>query len=118
MVEPIIKDFDKLITQKRIAILAGREFDVSKIPTRFALEQAAFIDSLSTLKNEQKAFAKALEIAAKICNSSKPFGFFASLFKKRITVKWLIKNTNIEQLIAFINFILEPLNKPGPEKKN
>jgi len=115
--EPIIKDFDKLIPQKRIAVLAGREFDVSKIPTRLALEQAAFVDSLSAMKNEKDIFNKSLEIAVKICNQVKPAGFFNRLFNKRITVKWLIDNTNIEQLIEFINFILEPINKQSSKKK-
>ena len=117
-VETIIKDFDKLIPQKRIAILAGRQFDVSKIPPRLALEQAAFIDSLSGIKNEQDAFNKSLEIAAKICNQTEPVKLFDRIFRKRVTAKWLIDNTDITQLIEFINFILEPITgTDGKDKK-
>ena len=117
-VEPIIKDFDKLIPQKRIAILAGRQFDVSKIPTRLALEQAAFIDSLSGIKNEKDEFNKSLEIAEKICNQTEPVKLFDRIFRKRVTAKWLIDNTDITQLIEFINFILEPITgTDGKDKK-
>lgn len=108
-----IKDFDKIIPDKRIAILAGKEFDVSKISTRMALKQVIFRDNALKM-NGEAAFRKAVEIVAEICGKPKNVeeGFWsklASLFKARITAKWLMDNTNYEQLMAFIDFVLEPL---------
>ena len=109
----IIKDFDKIIPDKRIAILVGKEFDVSKISTRMALKQVIFRDNALKMNGEE-AFRKAVEIVAEICGKPKNGreGFWsklASLFKARITAKWLMDNTNYEQLMAFIDFVLEPL---------
>ncbi|GAG86545.1 unnamed protein product, partial [marine sediment metagenome] len=30
---------------------------------------------------------------------------------------WLLDNTHYEQLIEFIDFVLEPINRPGKGKK-
>lgn len=117
----IIKDFDKLIVGKRIAILAGKSFDVSLISTRMALEQVIFRDNALKMSGEA-AFKKAIEIVAEICGKPKMtqdsfWSKIASLFRKKMTAKWLMDNTNYEQLTEFIDFVLEPLTKEV-EKKN
>jgi hypothetical protein len=118
-----IKDFDKLIPDKRIAILAGKEFDVSKISTRLALQQSEFQDNRLRM-GEKEALKKAVAIVAKVCGKPKSSGnFFSRIFNRAIDEKWLINNTNYEQLVAFINFVLEPLmgkeqQVETPEKKN
>ena len=111
----IIKDFDKIIPDKRIAILVGKEFDVSKISTRMALKQVVFRDNVLKM-NGEAAFRKAVEIVAEICGKPKITGdsFWSkliNLFRSRITTKWLMDNTNYEQLTEFIDFVLEPLTK-------
>ena len=120
----ILKDFDKLIPDKRIAKLANKEFDVSLISTRMALKQVIFRDNVLKM-NGESAFKKAVEIVAEICgkpkNESNNFwSKLLNLFRQRITAKWLINHTNYEQLMAFIDFVLEPLmekTEPVVEKK-
>ena len=109
----ILKDFDLLIPDKRIAKLAGKEFDVSLISTRMALKQVVFRDNVLKMSGE-KAFKRAVEIVAEICGKPKNnddsfWAKFLNLFKNRITAKWLINRTNYEQLMAFIDFVLDPL---------
>ena len=122
----VIKDFDTLIPDKRIAKLAGREFDVSLISTRMALKQIIFRDNALKMSGAE-AFNKAVEIVAEICkpnnNSTGFLSKFASLFKKRVTAKWLIDNASYAQLLEFIDFVLKPLYQEaepedaGKEKK-
>lgn len=113
----IIKDFDLLIPDKRIAILAGKKFDVSKISTRNALKYVIFRDSVLKMSGAA-AFKKMIEITAEICN--KPIiegNIFKRIFNKAISEKWLIANSNYSQLLEFIDFILEPLmGKPESKK--
>ncbi|MEF9426436.1 MAG: hypothetical protein L0956_04420 [Candidatus Mariimomonas ferrooxydans] len=116
----IIKDFDKLIPDKRIAILSDRKFDVSLISTRMALKQVAFRDNVLKM-NGEAAFRKAVEIVAEICGKPKSskdsfWDKFTGLFKGRITAKWLVENTNYEQLVQFIDFVLEPLTDKAEVK--
>lgn len=106
MSEPIIKDFDKIIPLKRIAKLAGEEIDVSLIPSRISLELAIFRDKVLAMKSEDQQ-RKSLEIVAKVCQVKNP----------KITVDWLLDNTHYEQMIEFIDFVLEPINRPGKGKK-
>ena len=114
----IIKDFDKIIPDKRIAILAGNEFDVSKISTRMALKQVAFRDNALKMNGEE-AFKKAVEIVAEICGKATVKGnFFKRLFNKTIDEKWLINNTNYEQLTQFMEFVLEPLMAKAEDTKD
>lgn len=103
------KDFDKLITDKRTAVLGGKTFDVSLISTRDALKYVQFRDKVLTMSGED-ALRKMAAIVAEIC--SKPVikgNFFTRLFNKPITEQWLFANTNYEQLLLFIDFVLEPL---------
>jgi len=57
------KDFDSLLPEKRVAKIAGREIDVSKIPARIVLEQAKFRDDIlsgkvkSFLEQQKKTFS-------------------------------------------------------------
>ena len=107
MSESVIKDFDKILPPKRIAKLAGKEIDVSLIPSRVSLELAIFRDNVLKMKSSEEQQRKSLEIVAKVCQVKNP----------KITVDWLLDNTHYEQLIEFIDFVLEPLNRPGKGKK-
>jgi len=105
----VIKDFDLLVPDKRIAKLAGREFDVSLISTRMALEQIKFRDK-ALIMSGADAFNKAVEIVAEICKP-KVSNKFLGLFKKKVTAKWLISHASYAQLLEFIDFVLAPLYK-------
>lgn len=108
----IFKDFNLLIPDKRIAKIGNREFDVSLISTRLALKQIRFRDKALTMSGED-ALNKAVEIVAEIC---KPVSKgFLSIFKKKVTAKWLMSNATYAQLLEFIDFVLSPLYKEPEE---
>jgi len=103
------KDFDKLIVEKRTAVLAGKTFDVSKISTRDALKYVVFRDKVLTMSGED-ALRKMSAIVADICGKAVVKGnWLTRLLNKPISEKWLFDNTNYEQLQEFIDFVLEPL---------
>jgi len=104
------KDFDKLLPEVRVAKLAGKEIDVSKLPSRTSIEMAAFRDSILKSKvTSEEAALKSIEIVANACAKTNP--------ELDITTDWLLDNTHHEQLIAFMDFVLEPINKPDKSDK-
>lgn len=107
--DEVFKDFNTIIPKKRIAKLAEEEIDVSLIPSRVSLELAIFRDSIfkGKVKSSEEQQRKSLEIVSKVCQVKNP----------KITVEWLLDNTHYEQLIEFIDFVLEPINRPGTGKK-
>lgn len=106
MSEPKILDLDKLIPDQRIVRLAGVDIDVSKIPSRVTME----------LSKKQKVFKEAseesfpalIEMIIKIMKPSKP----------DVTDDWLIDNTSMDQLLALIEFVLEPLQDKVEETQS
>ena len=104
----VIKDYDKVVYPKRIAILGGEKIDVTIVPSRVALEVAIFRDKIFKVKSED-SFNDLVEIVAKICRLS----------NEKITSRWLLDNTHIEELNDFLTFVLEPINKraSGPQAK-
>lgn len=115
----VFKDFDKLIVDKRTAVLGGKTFNVSLISTRDALKYIVFRDKVLTMRGED-ALRKMAAIVAEICNKPVVEGnLFKRLFNKAITEKWLFSHTNYEQLQLFIDFVLEPLldKKDDTDKK-
>ena len=106
----ILKDFNLIIPEVRIAKLGDQEIDVSKIPSRLSLEIAIYRDQIwnNKIKSAEEAWRKSVESVAKICQVSNP----------TVTSDWLIDNTHYEQLLEFIDFVLEPINNPGKKKLN
>ena len=92
-----ILDLDKIITAERIVRLAGKEIDVSKIPSRVTLEIAKKSDILKS--GSEESFPVLLELIVKICKPSQP----------DITSEWIIDHTSLDQLLALIEFILKPI---------
>ena len=114
----IIKDFDKIIPDKRIAKLAGKTFDVSLVPTRLALEYVVFRDRALTMTGET-VFKQMVSIVAKICGKPVTNGnIFKRLFNKSINEQWLINHSNFEQLQAFMDFVIEPLMAKAEDVKD
>ncbi len=105
MENKIFKDFDKILPPQRIARLSGREIDVSRIPSRISLEIAQFRDNFLKMNSETMQ-KRSLEIVAKICQVTDP----------GITPEWLLDNTHFEQLTDFMDFVLEPINRPAEDK--
>src|SRR5690625_5246151 len=103
MSNPKILDLDKLVPEQRIVKLAGEEIDVSKIPSRVTMEVAEKAEVLKSGSNE--SFPILLDMIVKICKPSKP----------GITQDWIIDNTSMDQLLALIEFVIEPLNEKVEE---
>lgn len=98
-----ILDLDQLVPDKKIVKLAGEEIDVSIIPTRVVLEMEKKKTLLMSGKDE--SFPMLLNMIVKVMRISKP----------EITEDWLIDNTNMNQLIALITFIMEDLEEKANE---
>ncbi|KAB2337656.1 hypothetical protein F7731_08670 [Cytobacillus depressus] len=102
-----ILDLDKLIPEQRIIRLAGKEIDVSKIPSRVTLEIAKKSDVLKS--GSEESFPVLLDLVVKICKPSQP----------DITSDWIIDNTSLDQLLALVEFILKPIkDRTDGEGKN
>ncbi len=97
---PQIVDFDKLAPDKRLARIGGRVIDVTTIPARVTLELAQFADQQKDQASDG-AFTRMLELVAKI----------ASQKDAEITADWLLDHTTVDALLAFTEFVLEPLKK-------
>ncbi len=98
----IIKDFDRLVPDKRTAQLAGKEIDVTRIPSRVTLQLAKYADDVAEGKlSPMEQFLQALEPVAAVCKLSDP----------EITVDWLLDNTDFAQLSEFAKFVLEPITQ-------
>lgn len=103
--QPEILDLDKLIPEQRIVKLAGKEIDVSKIPSRVTLEIAEKADVLKS--GSEESFPLMLDMIVKICKPSQP----------DITTDWLVDNTSLDQLLALIEFVLKPIQDRADKAK-
>lgn len=101
-----ILDLDNIIATTRIVKLAGKEIDVSKIPSRVTLEIAGKSDVLQS--GSAESFPLMLDTIVSICKPSQP----------DITRDWLIDNTSLDQLLQLIEFVLSPVTERVTEGKN
>jgi len=113
--EDIIKDFDKIVRPVRKAKLSGEIIDLSKLPTLVTIRIAKAQRDKKKLSEDPNSFEKTIETIAIACKSN-----------PKVTKDWLIENTDLEQLLDFMAFVLEPVtnrvkgdtkNVPGDEKK-
>lgn len=98
--EPIIRDFDRVVPEKRQARIGRRVVDVTRIPSRVALEMARFADNPASVSNEE-GFLAMVNLVARVCQGT----------DKTITTDWLIDNSDIVGLLDFVNFVLSPLKE-------
>jgi len=94
-----ILDLDKLIPDQRLIRLAGKEIDVSKVPTRVVLEIEKNKGKLQSGGDE--TFDMLLDLVCKICRPSFP----------EITTDWLVDNTDFVQLQALLEFVMKPIRE-------
>ena len=122
MRDPIIHDLDILRPRTVIVKLAGLEIDISQIPSGVALEITSDYEMLKELAgglSGQPDAEKSLDIFDKTLHlalrtAKKPFGFhnLGGWWKTRkLSKRWLVKNTNILQLRRFIDLVIELLFK-------
>ncbi len=103
MPEPIIRDFDKVVRQKRIAVLAGKRIDVTMIPSVVMIELLDLMDSKNL--QDPKNFSKVMEMVAKVCQVT----------DKEVTADWLYHNTDIMTLLDFADYVMEPAKAKASE---
>jgi len=95
----IFKDFNAIIPEVRVAKIGDLEIDVSRIPSRAHIKILEFRESMATMTALERHNVT-LDIISDICKKSHP----------EITPDWLIDNTDLEQLNAFVEFVFEPLS--------
>lgn len=101
-----LKNFDAVKRPERRAMIGGEEVDVTKIPSRVALELAEMKDKLT--EDDDNAFYKSVDLVSKACLPSNP----------KVTADFLIDNTDLETLLEFTDWVLEPVMKRVDETKN
>ncbi len=103
MPEPIIRDFDKVVRQQRIAILSGERIDVSMIPSGVMADLLNMMEGLD--QKDPKNFGLVVDMVSKICRVK----------NKKITSQWLYENTDIETLLEFAEYVMEPAKAKASE---
>jgi hypothetical protein len=94
-----ILDLDALVPDTRIVKLAGKEIDVSIIPSAVVLEIEKNKTKLKS--GGEETFTLVLDMVSKICKPSFP----------EVTSQWLIDNTSFEQLQALLDFVMKPIRE-------
>lgn len=105
-----IKDFDKLISEPRIAVLGGKEIDVTKIPSGVMIRLMEFADKVQSGDlTPKEQFMESIGVVAAVCQRT----------DKEVTTEWLMDNTDFDQLMEFSDFVLAPIKErsEGKEKK-
>jgi len=104
--QPVIVDFDKFETQRRIAKICGEEIDVTRIPTRSTLALAQFSDDMTAGKySNEESFMKLVELIATIARPLCP----------ELTADKLLDKTTYASLKAFLDFVVAPLTEEAEE---
>jgi hypothetical protein len=126
MDKPIIHDLDVLRPKPEFVKLGGKEIDISFIPSGVALEIMSLRSTLESLTDTAEKVAeieaggdaalKSFEITAEICAK------ITETQHKEMTKEWLLKNTDVLQLKALIEYItqamLSSLEAGGVDIKN
>jgi hypothetical protein len=111
-----MKDFDILAPPKRTAKIGGEEVDVTFIPARAALEFINFskkhdVKKLEALTEENldlDILGDTLDIVALVCQRT----------NKKITKDWLLDNSDMATLMAFVQYVFASINKTNVEAED
>lgn len=96
---PEILNLNELIPNKRIVKLVDKEIDVTKIPAKVSLKILKNFDKLE--EDNDESLDLVFDIVMDIIKPQNP----------DITLDWIMDNTDLIQLVAFIKFIIEPVQK-------
>lgn len=95
-----ILDLDALAPEPRIIKIGGEEINVAQIPTRPMLRIVRFYDQQKAGKmSTEESLDKILGIFGDLCSKKNP----------KITKDFLLDNLPMENMLAFVNFIIEPI---------
>ena len=113
MDKPIIHDLDVLRPKPEFVKLGGHDIDISFIPSGIALEIMALRSELVDLTDTPEKVAeiedggpatvKTFDLTAEICAK------ITEVQHKEMTKEWLLKNTDVVQLRALIEYITEAM---------
>lgn len=93
-----VQEFGQILTDKRIAKVAGIEVDVSRLPSRFTLEVMKLQNSKI---DDSVAFEKMIDLIARICQ----------LDKKEITTDFILDNLDVAEITLLYRYITDPVNE-------
>jgi len=114
MSEPIIHDLDVLRPQPEYVQLAGKKINIAGIPSGIAVDiiglHGKLLDLAGSPEKLKKIEAgedaeKSFEVAAELC------GVITRAQHKEMTKDWLLKNTDIVQLVALMNYIIKAVQR-------
>ncbi|AGB49460.1 hypothetical protein Metho_1230 [Methanomethylovorans hollandica DSM 15978] len=94
-----VKTFGGLLPEKRIAIIANREIDVSRIPSRFTLE-------MMNATRGGVDYSVVVKIIADICSKNAP----------EITPDFLLDNLGIDEINELVEYMMEPVTQKAKAK--
>ena len=125
--KPVIHDLDILRPAPEYVKLAGKEIDISFIPSGIAIDITNLEEKLHELAGTKEkmeeveaggeAATKAFELSAQLC------AVITSSQHEEMTKDWLLKNTNVWQLRRLMDYISKAvyasldLAKDGKSKK-
>lgn len=131
--EPIVHNLDVLRPRPEYVELAGRRFDLSRIPSGIALEIVAEWESFqedaqqltanSAGPKAAETLEKALRLVVRLLRRPFSLRHFDEWWQTRgVTRRWLIRHTDIVQLRRFIDLtvrlLFKSLNAGADEEGN
>lgn len=105
-----VLNLDAFVPKERVVTLGGKEFDVSFIPSSIAFKVYENIDSLSRM-HEGNLRAGDYQVILDI---------LAMIFKrshKDVDAQWVDNHVRIQDMIALINFVMEPMHRLEESEK-
>lgn len=119
--EPIIHDLDALRPPPQIIALAGRRFDLGRIPSGVALE---VVDDWERFQQETRALSadtdperaiqvldRSIDLVLRLLRRPISLRHFRAWRDSRISRRWLIRHTDIVQLQRFLEIAIALLFK-------
>lgn len=113
MAKPKIHDLDILRPEPEYVVLAGKEIDISFIPSGVAFEIMGLWQELEELSGTTEkldevrlggeAAKKSFDLTAEICSR------ITQAQHKEMNKEWLLKNVDIRQLNAFVEYVKDAL---------
>ena len=96
-----LKNFDKIIREKREIQVGGEVADVTRIPSRVMLELVNATDSGEISEDNPASFDKILNLVEKVCTPSNP----------KMTAAFLLDSTDFDTLIEIVEYVMSPVEE-------
>jgi hypothetical protein len=113
------KDLDQVLPPKRTFILAGKEYDVSVLPTRAVLRFMRYYEGKERAAREVlggnpslESIMKYIEQNSAVDDVEEIFGVVEQALKKKypeVTYDYLMDDVDYEEANAFVAFVMKPI---------